>query len=531
MPTIYFGSISKKRNSTLQPTLTSSYDCIIKQPASIDNPTFVIQDATFNMMFNYAKWDNTYYFIEDIVSVRNDIWEVSCVIDVLATYKTDILASTQYVCYSSQSGDSWLEDMRIPLKASETVSANSALTGILSTIGCYILSVVGVDSVSTYKFHSDAPIAAMLADLQTWRDNLEQSTQAIASSYQGSASGTGSDAGSASSNDNEGIGKAISNTIANLGNALASTLISGAKSINDSLKTISDAMVQTGFVGNAYENAIQCIRSCIWVPFDYALSPSGSGSSPIMLGTYPTNTSASSVGSTPAPGSFSISIPWQHSDWRRKTCEDVYLYLPLVGMVQLSGDSLISETTLNIDWAVTYTDGVICYKVKAGNQVIGAFSGQCAVNYPIGIAQQASAGSVVTSAVQGVQKTVSGAINAAAVGGGVGAVLGGIVGAASAGYNVANTMNSTHISTVGNIGGGAGLGLGREAVCYTVSHDTIIAPSDMKATMGVPTMKPMALSTLTGYCQCANAHVAASGAMAEELDAIDIYLNTGFYIE
>ena len=200
-------------------------------------------------------------------------------------------------------------------------------------------------------------------------------------------------------------------------------------------------------------------------------------------------------------------------------------------MVQLSGDSLISETTLSIDWSVTYTDGVICYKVKAGNQVIGAFSGQCAVNYPIGIAQQASAGSVVTSAVQGVQKTVSGAINAAAVGGEVGAVLGGIVGAASAGYDVANTMNSTHISTVGNIGGGAGLGLGRDAVCYTVSHDTIVAPNDMKATMGVPTMKAMSLSTLTGYCQCANAHVAASGAMAEELDAIDIYLNSGFYIE
>ena len=40
----------------------------------------------------------------------------------------------------------------------------------------------------------------------------------------------------------------------------------------------------------------------------------------------------------------------------------------------------------------------------------------------------------------------------------------------------------------------------------------------------------MALSTLTGYCQCANAHVAAP-AMGAELDAIDLYLNSGFYIE
>ena len=44
-------------------------------------------------------------------------------------------------------------------------------------------------------------------------------------------------------------------------------------------------------------------------------------------------------------------------------------------------------------------------------------------------------------------------------------------------------------------------------------------------------MKPLALSTLTGYCECANAHVAASGAEAQELDEIDAFLNSGFYIE
>ena len=48
--------------------------------------------------------------------------------------------------------------------------------------------------------------------------------------------------------------------------------------------------------------------------------------------------------------------------------------------------------------------------------------------------------------------------------------------------------------------------------------------------MGLPTMKPISLSTLTGFCQCANAHVEAP-AQASELDAIDRYLNSGFYIE
>ena len=103
--------------------------------------------------------------------------------------------------------------------------------------------------------------------------------------------------------------------------------------------------------------------------------------------------------------------------------------------------------------------------------------------------------------------------------------------AAIAAYNVENVKKSSHISCVGGVGGGAGIGLGRDCVCYTVCHPTVVAPADMVATMGYPTMQPMALSTLTGYCQCANAHVAATGAESQELDEIDIFLNSGFYIE
>ena len=530
MATVSFGTFSKRKNSTKQPvSLSDQRTVALKEGCSQDRPVFICTGNNFD--YNYCMWEGKYYFIEETISLRNNEIEIRCIMDPLATYKTEILASTQFVSYSSLHGDNWLADDRIPLKASTAVSANSALTGVLSNIGCYILTVTGVDSVTSYMYTSEATLAGIFQDLATWRDQVQQVTQAVAHSYQGNSTGTASDAGSASSDDNEGIGVSISNTIANLGNGIASTIISAAKAVADSLKTISDSIVQSGFVGSAYENAMQCVRSCIWVPFDYALAPAGSSSGPMQLGTYPipSGYAGAPVSAKPATGTFSVSIPWQHSDWRRKTCEDVYLYLPLVGMVQLSGDSLISETTLTIDWSVTYTDGVICYKVKAGNQVIGAYSGNGAVNYPVGIAQQASAGAVAGAAVAGVQKVVSAAVNGAAVGG-VGAVIGGIATAVGAGYDVANTYNSTHISTVGNVGGGAGMGLGKNAVCYTVNHETVISPADMKDTMGLPTMKPMALVTLTGFCQCANAHVDAP-ATAGELDAIDYYMNNGFFIE
>lgn len=523
MATVSFGTFSKRKNSTKQPaTLSDQRTVTLKEDCSQDRPVFICSGNNFG--YNYCMWDSKYYFIEEIVSLANNEIEIRCVMDPLATYKSYIIGSTQYVSYSSQLGDTWLEDTRIPLKTSTAVSASTGLTGILSNIGCYILTATGVDSVTTYMYTNEATLSGIFSDLATWRDNVQQTTKNIAHGYHATTQNTSADATENFSG--------ISETIKSMGNAITQTLKSFCDNFMDSVKSICDAMVQTGFVGNAYENAMECVRSCIWVPFDYALAPAGSASGPMQLGTYPIPSAyaGSPISAKPATGSFSISIPWQHSDWRRKTCEDVYLYLPLVGMVQLSGDSLVSESSITVDWSATYTDGMICYKVKAGNQVIGAYSGCGAVNYAVGVAQQTSLGTTAGAAVQGLQKIKSAAVKGAGAGGGIGAVIGGLATAVGAGYEVANTYNSTHISTVGSVGGGAGLGLGRDAVCYTVSHDTIITPADMKDTMGLPTMQPMSLATLTGFCQCANAHVEAP-ATAGELDAIDYYLNSGFYIE
>ena len=89
---------------------------------------------------------------------------------------------------------------------------------------------------------------------------------------------------------------------------------------------------------------------------------------------------------------------------------------------------------------------------------------------------------------------------------------------------------STNLSTVGGIGGGAGAGLDMSVAVISVAHDTVIEPTVMTATMGQPTMKPVQLGSLHGYCQCANAHVAAPAEL-QELNEIDTYLNSGFYIE
>ena len=526
--TIYAGNVSKRKNSTLQPSLSTSFDVLLKTPTSLHTPTFTISASSFN--YNYLKWGDRYYFVTDVVSKNNNLWEVSAVVDVLATYKTEILASTQYVCYSSHNSSIWLPDTRIPVLKSTKAAKATSLTGILSSIGCYILTVIGKDSCDTFMIQNESTLSAILSEIQNWEnDGIMQAfseLQAPSSSY------TRAPYRIPASANLDDCFKTLCETLVETFSSLGDMFTDAQQCLSDAMNAVGAASIDTGFIGNAYQNAPQCIRSCIWIPFDYALAPpSASGHGHIYLGTYDTGQLGVAISSKPVTGSNTVSIPWHYNDWRRSTCEDVYLYLPLVGMMQLSGDSLTHVSSLTIDWSVTYTDGVISYKVSAGNEVIGAYGGQCAANYPLGLAQQASAGEIFQTFMAGIDKAVSTAVNSSISPVSIGAtVAGSAIEGLMAGYQVENAKNSTHPTCAGGVGGGAGIGLGRDCVCFTVAHDTVIEPSDMATTMGLPTMKPMTLSSLSGYCQCANAHVAAA-AESQELDQIDMYLNSGFYIE
>lgn len=533
MASVSFGTFSKRKNSTKQPaTLSDQRTVTLKEDCSQDRPVFICSGNNFN--YNYCMWDSKYYFIEEIVSLANNEIEIRCVMDPLATYKSEILSSTQYVCYSSHNSSSWLADLRIPLLQSTDTNVETQLTGILSSIGTYVLTVVGKNGCSIYYTQNEADLDALLADISTWENDLITAANSLISTqspaYHRGAYQVVQQGGTVEAGLKEGF-QSLCDCITSALEAVGETMSSVQDAANVVLSTIENASVEVGAIGNAYANAPACIRSCIWVPFDYARANSGSGQSPIYLGNFPTTVNMSSTNAKPVTDTVSINIPWHYSDWRRGICEDVYLFLPLVGMVQLSGDSLTHRSSLTIDWSVTYTDGAITYKVKSGSEVIGTFGGQCAAQYPLGINQQASAGEVINAIAQGLEKSVGGLIESTVSPISAGAAIGGFaINTVIAGYNVENVKKSSHVSCVGGSGGGAGIGLGREICCYTVAHPTCVNPSDMKDTMGLPTMQSMSLSALTGYCQCANAHVEAA-ATAGELDAIDFYLNSGFYIE
>lgn len=490
---VYFANVSKRRNSTLQGTFTDEFTLVLKEATSIDRPTFIVHAATFN--YNVAKWDSRYYFIDDVTSVGNERWAVSCVLDVLATYKSEILASTQFVSYSSHNSSNWLPDTRIPMLTETNVAKNSVSFAQFdqNRTGFYVLTVVGQSNDSgTDVSYGCVSYAVRRQDIVNLLDRINDwSDDAIDDIFNEQYDWN-----------------------------------------NHPEQSLAEMLTRTGFIGNAYAEAPSCIRSCIWVPFDMAIFTSGQGGGrTIYLGSFNTGVAAIPV-KTGDVRVQNVSIPWHFADWRRGVCEDLYLYLPFVGVVGMSTDSLVGESTIDIYCSVNALDGSVAYCAYANSgQFIGTYGGQCASNYPIGISQQASAGAIAQTAIAGVEKTVNSAVQSTlspiSMGATVAATaLNGIETA----YNIADTAMSRHNTCIGGVGGGTGAGLPLDGWIFSVWHDLNVAPASMAATMGRPTMKPMSLSSLTGFCQCANAHVAAP-AQAAELDAIDRYLNSGFYIE
>ena len=76
-------------------TVGNSYTCLLKDNTSILKPVIDIRTTDTITAYNYMYIADfgRYYFIDNIESVNNGLWRVSGHVDVLETYKADILAT------------------------------------------------------------------------------------------------------------------------------------------------------------------------------------------------------------------------------------------------------------------------------------------------------------------------------------------------------------------------------------------------------------------------------------------------------
>lgn len=117
--------------------------CKFKEATSIVEPTLIINSsAIYKYNYCYIEEFGRYYFVSNPVSFPNFIWEVKCAVDVMATFKDDILNTKAFIQYAAIGYNPLLADSRLPF---ETWSAKEykdvALDGF-SEAGVYILSVI-----------------------------------------------------------------------------------------------------------------------------------------------------------------------------------------------------------------------------------------------------------------------------------------------------------------------------------------------------------------------------------------------------
>lgn len=320
MLTVQFGNFSKRKNSTARPaTLAESFSVLLKENCSIDNPVFKLTAAAFD--YNYCKWGEHYYFVVDIVSERNNGWSVTCELDLMATYRTEIHNTSAYVERASGGNGDIQDEFVIPTAPTENISVTKDIG--VSTTGCFLLSCVGKTGVQTYIL-SASELTGLLEDIQTWADDL----------------------------------------------------IQPAGSEVEVLKKIGVQIISAG-------SAMDCIRDCRWIPFTNipgALPESIS----LGLYEIERNPLYVTTPITTKTFEIEIPFS-RDGYLRLKPYTEVMLYLPFVGNVVIDTPRLASTKNLFIVMARNNRSGEVAYQVRVGGETVGCYGGATAIPVPVGI--------------------------------------------------------------------------------------------------------------------------------------------------
>lgn len=467
--TIELYNFAKRKNSTKVPdTSGTSFECTLKTPCSWYDPVFLLHD-TGTPTWNYASWGSWYYFVTDIIAQANDLFEIRCSLDPLATYRAEILATNAFVMYDT-AANTEIPDTRLSTK---TIRGVRATSGKFNSIGrasdpadCpVVLSIVGKNGISYFAV-SQSVAQDLLKQVQTVE---------IPHLFQNPGYTTMEE---------------IFNTIGQIfASGNASRCVTGAKQI---------AATMGAATGNSHS---------------------------IYLGNFDTGKTGIEITRRIYYDTMSISIPWTFSDWRRRApYTELYLYCPFFGLVSLPTENLIGETVIDVEASLDMVSGSCIFDVfgHTGNHHIGSYSASLGGEYAIGVSGVSAANSI--GAMLGA--TAAGAA-IVMTGGAAAAMAVKIGGAAIAGIIGGNTPSVTSIS---GGGGGASLGQRPESYIIEVTHDTTVDPASVSPVIGTPKMAAQAVGAVPGYVQTQAASVSAA-APDHILTAINSALDGGVFIE
>lgn len=494
--TVKLFEFQKRHNSTRRPQ-GAEWDItgVLREGCSLITPTISFQFDTdfspmnnsFNLKFNYAYVAKfaRYYWITDW-TYEGGLWHAAMKVDVLATYRPQILATSAFVAYDDYITNNDIPDPRLSMLTIKSASREDALFAKLGQNdaggGVIIVSCTGQNSTAAFAMDASTITHMMNNVASYWTSEL------LIPHYPGDYT---------------------TDPLGTIFYKLTDMLITWLK---------SEAVNLTSS-GSAAEN----LRAAVQLPIDIADVPGTNQY--IFLGLYNTNTIGKRISNRLLYDQCEVNIPWRWSDWRNnEPYTEIYLYIPYVGNMKMPNGDLINETKLKIYAVVDLLSGDAIFRVFAepSDFLVASYTVNIGASYPIG-ASGVNAAQTVTG--------LGGAATAIAAGIAQGGWAGAAVGALGAvtGIMAANTPNS---SSVGGGGGGASQGVSGRCMCTVITHDVNQQPAnpDANAIMGTPTMRVQSLANMTGYVETRGAAVSGNMTATEHAE-LNALLDSGIYIE
>ena len=469
-----FFVISKKINSTKQPSTGIEYDCVIKTESGFLRPTIILAlAATWSPTFNYCYIPNfrRYYWIEEW-TFEDRCWTAALKFDAMASWKTNIGNASLYVLRSASSGDGTIIDTHYPMTATETKDVKNA---------------VGTWFQNFYQMSSGTFVVGL-------RGRINSSQTAGGVTY-------------------------LAMTLAQF-KAFTDDLFSG--SLNNYIQggslDISDTLAQMIF------NPTQYIASCMWLPGSPSSEATASGfnvgwwaftsGAKIMTNSSTLHyTETFTLTAHPQAGARGIYLNGYPFTSRQ-------LQLPRYGIVDITNNVPANAQSITVTLEVDPISGQGIYKLyyllTGDNQNIMFDQIQC----QIGVDMPLSSNQITFQDFAGSLASVAGSVVNASIGNGIGAAA-----------DIASSLSvfQPHINDISAASGFLGYA-GFNGFPILISRFKNVVASDTTEE-GRPLCLPVQISTLSGYIQCLHGDLAISGAMIPELEEIKTYLENGFYYE
>lgn len=463
-----FYSFNKARNSTKLPSGSGErFEILLKEPESVTRPEITIAYGFSEFQYNYCYIPlfRRYYYIVSIVHVNSKMIRVNLEVDVLATYRTEILNTSAFVQYAQSAYNTMIADSRLPISdACENVYYENAFPPYNSE-GSFIINFASKDAngntgMAASIVSSAGGIRALAAQLFN-KSKLKNMLEYY----------------------NDPLDMVISCIWLPIGATFCSDGTTSA--------TLGDSDIS--FVGpktrKEYGSALILDYD---LPYKTQL-PSGA---------------------------------YTYADYRNVEPYTQYLCtLPGVGTVEIPMSSYIEDGAvkpeIRINYVLSPINGDINYEFVAGDAVIMTCDGNIGIPVPL-----ANTSYNTSAAVQSYLTGIAGA-GAAVVSFFTGNILGAAAGMGANIIGTLGTFTKArqaHNHVSGNLGGFSGERF-CEKIKVTVRPYTISdSPSNIGATIGRPLFANRRLGSLSGFVKCTGAYVKCT-ATAEEFDMLNVLLN------